>query len=245
MSDGTSYIQALKVRHGGFESSASFATATTTDLRLPQHSPELILNDAELARFRGFQFAAKQNAFLLGRLAAKRAIGQLLGEPELRHIEIVSGVYGQPLMRHPRSGDIDVTLSHSQQLAVALAFPHEYPMGIDLESVAENSAAMLIEEMAASDQEKAWITASPLNIADSCGLLWTAREALGKLLKTGLRSPMNLFSLGEIQPLDATAWAGNYRYFLQCRSVSRVDAGRVLSIALPVGVELHPWPGLV
>ena len=225
-------LQTLIVRHGELERPVCFATADTAA------PPEEFLSDSENKRLKEFRFPAKREGFLLGRLAAKRALGALLKEPDLRRIEIRSGIYGQPLVDHPRAGSAEVTLSHSHGRAVALAYPAEYPMGIDLETLASISAPTILGELEASPAELTWLATGGVAEAAACGVLWTAREALGKALRIGLNSPLGILALTEIQAAGEQAWASRYLNFPQCRCQSQVMNGRVLSLAMPGDTHL-------
>ena len=224
-------VQSLVLRHGKIEQPVFFAAADA----LPS---EDFLGAGEQERAAGLQFAAKKESFLLGRLAAKRALGALLDEPDLRQIEIRAGIYGQPLVHHPRAGGAQVTLSHSHGLAVALAFPAGVPMGIDLETVAAVPAATILGELEASPPELTWLVASGVDDATACCVLWSAREALGKALTVGVNSPLGVLALSEIRSDGDGAWAGRYQNFPQCRCLSQARVGRVLSLALPGVAEL-------
>lgn len=230
-------VQSLVVRHREIEQRGCFAAidAAPSDEFLSEREKELC---------RGFQFAAKKQGFLLGRLAAKRALGALLREPDLRRIEIGSGVYGQPLVQHPRAGPTEVSVSHSHGLAVALAFPAAYPMGIDLETVSAVSAGSIIGELEASAAEQAWLAAAGVNDRTACCVLWTAREALGKALKIGLNSPLGILALTEIRAVADGTWVGHYLNFPRCQCLLQAQGDRVLSLAMPREVELSPWPRL-
>jgi len=218
--------QSLFIRHGGSEQRVCFAAVVTA----PQDD---FLSAGEKVQLAGFKFAAKQESFRHGRLAAKRALGALLGESDLRRIEIHSGIYGQPLVHHPRAGAAQVSVSHSHGFAVALAFPAEVPMGIDLETVSAISASTIIPELGACPAELTWLATGGVDAATACAVLWTAREALGKSLKIGLNSPLGMLALAEIRSTGETTWTGRYLNFPQCQCVSRLKGGRVLSVALP------------
>ena len=230
--------QTLVLRHGNSEHQVFFAAADAL-------APEEFLSENEKLQAAGLQFPAKKESFLLGRLAAKRALGALIKEPDLRQIVIRAGIYGQPLVQHPRAGAVQVTVSHSHGLAVALAFPAAYPMGIDLETVSAVSAATILGELQASPAELAWLVAAGVDEATACCVLWTAREALGKSMQVGINSPLGILALGEIRNAAAGNWAGRYLNFPQCRCLSQAWDGRVLSLALPRDVELTevtpPW----
>ena len=236
-------VQSLVLRHGKVEQRVCFAAVDAAP-------PEEFLSERENAQLAGFQFAAKKQAFLLGRLAAKRALGALLPEPDLRQIEIRSGIYGQPLVHHPHAGSAQVSVSHSQGLAVALAFPAEVPMGIDLETVSAVAAGTIIGALGVSAPEQAWLTTTGMtqtttgvNLATACCVLWTAREALGKAFKIGLNSPLGVLALSEIRAIGEISggegsWAGRYLNFPQCQCLSQVQGDRVWSLAMPREAEL-------
>lgn len=219
-------VQSLVLRHRGSEHRVCFAAVAAM-------APEEFLSARETVQLAGFKFAAKQESFRLGRLAAKRALGALLDESDLRRIEISSGIYGQPLVLHPRAAAIEVSVSHSHGLAVALAFPAEFPMGIDLETVSAISASTIIAELGATPAELTWLATGGVNDATACGVLWTAREALGKSLKIGLNSPLGMLALAGIQGAGEGSWIGRYLNFPQCQCLALLERGRVLTVALP------------
>ena len=224
-------LQSLILRHGKIEQRVCFVAVDATP------SAEF-LSESEKERLQGIQFAAKREGFLLGRFAAKNALGALLAEPDLRQIEIRSGIYGQPLVHHPRAGSAEVTVSHSHGLAVALAYPAEYPMGIDLETISAVSTEVVIGELEASPPELTWLATGGVNAATACCVLWTAREALGKALKIGLNSPLGILALADIRAAGEGGWVGRYLNFPQCQCLSQVKGDRVLSLAMPKEVEL-------
>jgi len=223
--------QSLVLRHGNSEQPACFATGGA----LPA---EEFLSADEKKLSENFKFKAKQESFLLGRLAAKRALGALISEPDLRRIVIRSGVYGQPLVDHPHAGAAQVTVSHSHGLAVALAFPAAYPMGIDIETVAAVSAPVVLGELGASPAELSWLVSSGVDEATACCVLWTAREALGKTLQIGINGPLGILALATIEGTGEGRWAGSYANFPQCRCLAQAQGGRVLTLAMPKDAEL-------
>ncbi|MSQ70484.1 MAG: hypothetical protein EXR27_04215 [Betaproteobacteria bacterium] len=235
-------VQSLVITQGNIERPARFATADAAELDRPAFAPETYLGKEELARLAAFQFLPKKQGFLLGRLAAKRALGALLSEPDLRRIEIHNGIFGQPLVSHPSAGNIDVTVSHSHGLAVALAYSRETPMGVDLETVTSDSADTVLAALAPSLEEQAWLAAGNLDAATACGVLWTAREALGKQMKMGLNSPLAILSLRELHLIAENTWIGEYLNFPRCRCLSQTRGARVLTLATPKDVQLSAAP---
>ena len=256
-------LQKLEFRRGTDVRHAVFAVVDDTELLPYSAAPELMLSAAELAQYANLHFAQKRQAFMLGRLAAKTALGAMLEESAWPNISIRAGVFGQPLVTHPRALGIDVTVSHSNDVAVAVAFPADWPMGIDLETVAGDAVAAVVAALDASAEERAWLAAEPMGGSANCGVLWTAREALGKALKTGLNSPLGILSLCNFKPAiadpadpadpagaaGAASAAGSYTNFPQFRWLAQAFGERVLTLALPREIELVtpprlPLPGL-
>ena len=230
-------VQTLVVRHGRIEERVCFAAV---DAVLPKE----FLSEREKEQLATYKFAAKKQDFLFGRLAAKCAIGAWIPEQDLRHIEIRAGERGQPLVQHPQADSAEVTVSHSHGLAVALAHSAAFPMGIDLETVSAISAETIMSELETSGPEQAWLAAAGVDTATACCVLWTAREALGKALKTGLDRPLGAFSLTEIRSVNDGDWVGRYLNYPQFQCLLQAHGGRVLSLAMPGDAELSAWPRL-
>lgn len=262
MSAQTEPVQTIALHAGGPEARAFFAVVTQSEMAHALAVPHLFLNQAELAHWQTLRVENKRQSALQGRIAAKRALGAALGEDDFTKIEIARGTFGQPLVRHPRALGIDVTLSHAHGLAVALAYPDALPMGIDLEQVAAASAQTVLAEMQLSEAERVWLAQQgaapfPIDQATACGMLWSAREALGKSLKTGLNSPLGVFALDKLDPVkldpvgDSTGaqagtgtWIGQYINFPHTHCLMQVSGSRVLALALPRAVTLARWPVL-
>jgi 4'-phosphopantetheinyl transferase len=237
-------VERLTLRHGVTERPAYLAVVTGAMLQTPAYAPDLVLSERELAHHQELRFVQKREAFLLGRCAAKQALAALLNEAVWSTIDVHSGVFGQPLVRHARALGVDVTLSHSNDTAVALAYPAEWPMGIDLETVEEVVAATVLAEMEPSAEEQAWVRSSGLSQAAACAVLWGAREALGKALKTGLNSPLRLFALSGLVQAEPGVWTGGYANFPRFAWRATQSGARTLSLAFPAGVEFASWPAL-
>ena len=259
--------QTLELRRGTDVRRAVFAVIDDTALLPFSAAPELMLSAAELAQYAHLRFAQKRQAFMLGRLAAKIALGAMLEESVWPNISIRAGVFGQPLLTHPRALGVDVTVSHSNGMAVAVAFPADWPVGIDLETIASDALTTVLAALDASPQEQAWLAAEPISrpggwersedgarpegwgALASCGLLWTAREALGKALKTGLNSPLGVLSLCDFKPTDADSsaksWTGGYANFPQFRWLAQAFGARILTLCLPREIEMVTPPALL
>ena len=197
-------------------------------VRLAERAP-MFLAESELAYFTGLEHDRRRRSYLLGRCAAKLALQQSLAEPDLRALEIGSGVFGQPLVLHASRATPGVTISHSVDLAVAFAFPAGHPMGVDLERIDPERLDTIRSVM--SRRERAWADHSdPVTLST---LVWTAKEALSKVLLCGLMSPWAILSVGELQPRGARVWEGRFENFAQYKFFSWASRFYLMSVVLP------------
>jgi len=189
------------------------------------------LAPAEAAFFANLQFPRRQQSFLLGRYAAKLALQCLLQTPDPKTIEIERGVFEQPLISYLSAKAPEVTISHCDQMAVALAFPAGHPMGVDVEQI--DPARLMAIRSQMSPAERGWARAAGADELALSTLIWTAKEALSKALTCGLMSPMEIFNLAECCPLGPQAWGGLFRNFGQYKFIGWTSRTVAMSVVLP------------
>src|SRR4030095_6808483 len=141
------------------------------------------------------------------------------------------GVFGQPLVRFFRGDAPGVSISHCERLATELAFPAGHPMAIDVEETDPARVATMKSQMTA--RELLWAQSGNAPEDVLCALVWTAKEALSKVLRCGLMSPMEIMNLSELRRDAGTAWEGLFENFAQYKSVSWQGGSSVMSIVLP------------
>ncbi|WP_197686222.1 type I polyketide synthase [Actinoplanes derwentensis] len=126
-----------------------------------------------------------QREWLLGRVAAKDAVRELLrtGDPLFPcQIRIGNDADGRPWARGPGGERFHVSLAHAGPIAVAVASAAD-GVGIDVEAVAERDiAAVALTEM----ESRLVRDAAPADRAELVTRLWTAKEAAAKAAGTGL-----------------------------------------------------------
>jgi 4'-phosphopantetheinyl transferase len=132
--------------------------------------------------------------------------GWLLGIPAAQLV-ISSDGQGQPVA-HASTGRLWVSMSYGPQvLAVAACLAG--PVGIDLEGPARPSTVQLAERWFDAAETR-WLRGRPVTEQPHAFLLlWTAKEALGKALGTGLRGdglqrrvPVPPVTDGTLHPVD-------------------------------------------
>jgi 4'-phosphopantetheinyl transferase len=154
--------------------------------------------------------------FIAGRVAARRALGVFLGEPTAAGVPIGKGASGAPHV--DGHGSLCVSISHSEDVAVAVVAP--FPIGVDIELDAPrpDSFARLFFTSAerrrislASDEERNTVI----------NTLWTRKEAACKVGLWGGRlsfasldcSEDAITAQGKLLDVRSTG-AANYRISL-------------------------------
>ena len=166
----------------------------------------------------------------------------------LRAFEIGNGERGEPVVRagafqpsspflaEQRDGGwkppaLGVSLSHVNGLGVGVAFPAGARVGVDLELIDARRAETVRKGVPLSAEEEAWLKVTLLPEATALLLLWTAREALGKALGSGLACKWESLALREVAAGGEGVFAGVYLHHPQFWCVSWVGPSSVMSLA--------------
>jgi len=197
---------------------------------LNQTAAEL-LGPIEAAYYSNLRFERRQKSYLLGRYAAKLALREVLLEPDFRSIQILKGVFEQPIVHSERESGWAVTISHAGSLAAGLAYPAGHPMGVDVERIDEARRETILSQL--SPQEIEWVERTSTGQNDITTAIWTAKESLSKVLKTGLMTPVQIYSLAEFNQINPGIWEGQFLNFAQYKARVWVGSSYVLSIAMP------------
>ncbi|MCZ8521627.1 4'-phosphopantetheinyl transferase family protein [Paenibacillus caseinilyticus] len=194
------------------------------------------LSETEQAQFHKLRYERRRLSFLLGRYAAKLAVSAWTGAADLRQTEIESGIFGQPVVRCG-SSLAAVSISHSQELGAAAAYPDLCPLGIDIEKREPRNQAALERQL--TEGEKALARQLPGIMAmDLFGLvLWTIKESLSKALKTGFTVPMELFEVKKVAEENG-CWHSTFVHFPLYQALSVPMGDYILSVAYPASADI-------
>jgi phosphopantetheinyl transferase len=242
--------RAVRLSPPGLAAPVWFASANAADLKVL--SPELFLTDPERARAATFKFGQPRENFTLGRLAGKLALAAAHsasrpltpalspdgGEGEalvrsLRVYEIGNSERGEPLVRGRdfQSPALGASLSHVNGCGVAVAFPAGARVGLDFELIDPKRAETVRKGVPLSAEEEAWLKSNALPEATALLLLWTAREALGKALGTGLACKWETLALREVADSGSGCFTGSFLHSPEFDCVSWVGTDAVMSLA--------------
>ena len=203
------------------------------------------LHPEELSYYQTLKFDRRKTSYLLGRIAAKQAVATYENKPvPLQTIGILPGVFQFPVVKYPEGENIQVTLSHSDQAGVALAFPEEHPLGVDIEQLDESKVDTL-RNITEPDEYQLTLNCG---LTDAVGymMLWTVKESLSKILKTGLTVDFKALEVEKMQK-EGHTFVSTFKLFSQYKAVSRQVGGYLCSVAMPKYTNANLtsfWEGL-
>ncbi len=220
----------LALHRKNLTSEAVFAWANTAAYEALHHTCTRVLHPNELAQYERLSMPRRKTSFLLGRYAAKQALAVLLREPEYTKIEIAPGVFTQPIVKFPTPEPVGVSITHAGELACALAFPQIHPMALDVERLDGNNLDAMKSQMV---PEELNTEALPqLSELVRCTVVWTAKEALSKVLKCGMMCPFSILETVDLGQ-EASWYLGYFRNFGQYKFHTWVLKDHVVTIVLP------------
>lgn len=189
-----------------------------------------LLHPQEKAYFDTLQFDRRRESYLQGRIAAKKAVNALHPHADLSSILIDQGIFQFPVVKSAAVQNIQVSISHCDGIGIGMAFPEEHPLGIDIEQIDDNKTAAIKGQL--SDKELSLLPGCGLSLTNGCALLWTVKEGLSKIFRTGLM--MNFHSL-EIQTLEREGpfYISTFSNFAQYKAVTCLTALYACSLVLP------------
>lgn len=191
---------------------------------------EFFLSSNELVFFNTILTDTRKYSFLIGRLVAKKGIEEIVSKCNLCEIDISKGVFHQPVIIHELSNNIQVSISHSHKIGAAIVFPEAHPMAIDVELI--DSSRPLYSILDLTDKEEQLIRECKLENAEILTLLWSAKEALSKVLKTGLMVNLKIYEI-EGAEFNENFVEFLFSNFAQYKAVSWQYNGYAWSIVLP------------
>lgn len=196
-----------------------------------------LLSPIEMSYFSGLQHERRRLSYLLGRYAAKQVVASYLKETDLTEIEIASGCFNQPVVRHLSVDTPHVTISHCDCIAVAVAFCPAQIIGVDIEYIARDRLSVYQSQLTAKEKHYA-VNRFQDSVAGSV-CLWTVKEALSKALKCGFMVPFDILEVEQLDCLNDRSYVSFFKYFKQYKCISFITNPYVLSIALPGNTLLN------
>ncbi len=153
------------------------------------------LSGQERQRADQFRFADKRNQFVSTRARLRQCLALGTGLPAGK-IEIETDASGKPFLAgQARCSDIHFNISHTNGLAL-IAITRAQPVGIDIESVAQNIQYTRLAHNYFSTREKNAIASLPSGqVPAAFFACWTRKEAVLKAVGTGLAHGLDSFDV--------------------------------------------------
>lgn len=207
-----------------------------------------LLSPREEKLLAGLGFAPRRRKWLMGRAAAKRLVRDLLGEVQVpeKRISVLNQPSGEPfVLIEGRGGwDFPISISHRSEVGMAAApLERTSRIGADIETVEPRDSALVRQFY--TDGEATIVEAAGRDRDEIVSRIWSAKEAVLKLLGLGLRIDtrgvlVNL--VGDVfagcpegwQPVDVKVVAELPRQSMldNLRVMWRREAGYVLTVAV-------------
>ena len=194
------------------------------------------LHEEENRYFETLQYKLRIKSFLLGRYSAKKAVSALTGQTNFKKIQIKNGVFNQPLVVCETGGNTQVSLSHCEDSAVAAAFHEMLILGVDIEKIGRNTFSGVEAELTQHEKE----LADSVNCSYESFLLmiWTIKESLSKVLRTGLTIPLSILEIKNIEVHNGY-FVSDFTNFFQYHSITFMAGEYIYSMTYPKKAEIN------
>lgn len=225
----------LKRREGDFR--AAFCLIRGDLPFLEHHLP--VLHSTEKAHYESLKFERRKQSYLLGRIAAKTAVSALLEISNPASFSIGFGIFHFPVVKGLNE-NTQVSISHCDDIGIALAFPEEHPLGLDIEKINDQRLEAIKSQLA--DEEKLLLEGYALPPITGFTLAWTIKEALSKVLRTGLTADFKILEISSIKG-SAQEYTSTFRYYDQYKALSWHSDDYACSVILPrkTSTDLAPF----
>jgi phosphopantetheinyl transferase len=193
--------------------------------------PKEILSAQEYEKYRLSLTQKKKDDFLLGRYSAKKALSQICEVSQLSDIDISNGVFGQPIVHYKDLYNVQISVAHGDNISASIVFEESHPTAIDIELIDKSKIADIKPQFTKTE-----LALFPdLNISEELFvfILWTAKESLSKILRTGLTIPLNILEINSIKVIGDDRFVCTYSNFLQYQANSHAKEGFIYSITFP------------
>ena len=217
-------IHQLKLYRSGFKGALTLGflcnTNQTSDAQLQSFlCPDEIQHYQSLTNL-------KRIAFFNGRYIAKRCLSYTIPGIRMQDLSITNGIFGQPLLSG--NADLHLSISHNDQASACIIFPRSHPMGLDIQKLQYDNTSAI----------KSQLTTEECEIDEYFYThLWASKEALSKILQTGLLIPFSVLEVRDIEFLDGFV-INYFKNFWQYKAISFQWQDYICAIVLPANTHL-------
>lgn len=195
-----------------------------------EHCHTAILNAIEIQTAENMLHEKRRSSYLMGRISAKVALKKHLTIDHCAALHIENGVFNQPVICGNIRHGCQLSISHTDDMAVSVVFEEKHPIGIDIEAM-NNEDIQYIYELLTPKEIIFSGRVNPL-------IFWTSKEALSKCLKTGLTLPYKWFEIDNIARMQEGIYEVYFSEYKQYKAIC-ISGDRYL-IALSCHAASHP-----
>lgn len=177
----------------------------------------------------------KRRQFLQSRKLSKELLSTHLKETNLTKIHIESGVFNQPVITYPSVIHPAISISHSDNCSACIITSEIHPMAIDIEKIQHNKKEHMAPPL--SHSEKTLVKELPSHEYITYLQLWTAKEAISKVLKTGLMASFEIYEIDNVN-ISGAYTIFTFKNFAQYKAISFEIKGNICSVVLPKKTKL-------
>ncbi|TCN57658.1 4'-phosphopantetheinyl transferase [Flavobacterium circumlabens] len=189
-----------------------------------------LLSNSEQSYYDELKFERRKASYLLGRITAKNAVCEL-SQADIKSVSIEFGIFHFPVVKKHPAQNIQVSISHCGDIGIALAFPEEHPMGIDIEKISFDKVSTMKTTMSLNEIEL--IDLHPdLTLATGCTIIWTAKESLAKIFRTGLTIDFKVLEIDSIEKIKS-CYVSHFRNVSQYKAISFHLNEYICSLVIP------------
>lgn len=162
---------------------------------------------------------------MLGRVAGKKVISEIIGEDgELIFIDF--GIFKFQVIKSTKNHNIQVSISHCDNIGIVIAFPEEHPLGVDIERIQDKNLEGI----------KNQLTIAELNLLTAAEIEFPIgsliKEAISKIFKTGLTNEFKIFEIKSLIK-RGSIYHSTFTNFLQYKAITFQSGDYVCSIVVP------------
>ena len=189
-----------------------------------------LFHKSERKYYESLKYDRRKLNYILGRFSAKLAVNTLLKKASLNSINIESGVFGFPIVKCLKAKNVQVSITHCGAIGMSIAFKESHPMGIDIEAISFDKEKAIRSQITA--KEIILLQALNMNNISGYTVLWCAKEALAKIIKTGMMLDFKFLEIEEIYK-ENNSLVVTFQHFGQYKAMCHANSNYAIAIALP------------
>jgi phosphopantetheinyl transferase (holo-ACP synthase) len=160
------------------------------------------------------------------------AVNQLFPDISPANLQIATTFLGEPFLKN-LAYPYAVSIAHEELWNAGLCFPLSIPMGVDVETIMEKNRKIISSILSDNEKDLCRREGDSLELFH---VLWTAKEAAGKVIGLGFRVPAEWYEIEFVETLRTEP-----KLIRQCR-FKNLSVFMALSVEIPGGMLSIAFP---